>query len=105
WGGAAGRRGRATLPARGAPPRLARAHGHRLRPVRAASVGPSALTSGPGYSLRYNAAGMRRALTLSLLGIAIVASGCGGDEREWMELNEKYTREDFKRRWAGASPQ
>ena len=46
---------------------------------------------------------MRHALTLSVLGIAIVAAGCGGDEREWMKLNEKYTREDFKRDWGECS--
>ena len=46
---------------------------------------------------------MRRVLTLSVLGIAIVAAGCGGDEREWMKLNEKYTREDFRRDWSECS--
>jgi len=40
---------------------------------------------------------MRRAVTLSALAIAIVAYGCGSDEREWMKLNEKYTIQEFRR--------
>jgi len=40
---------------------------------------------------------MRRAVTLSALGIAIVAYGCGSDEREWMKLDERYTIAEFRR--------
>ena len=46
---------------------------------------------------------MRLTVPLIALGIAFLVSGCGGDEREWMKLNEKYTREDFKRDWAECS--
>jgi hypothetical protein len=40
---------------------------------------------------------MRRALTLSVLGIAFVASGCANEDREWMKLDGKYTTADFRR--------
>ena len=40
---------------------------------------------------------MRHTLTLSALGIAIVASGCATEEREWMKLNQKYTTAEFRR--------
>jgi hypothetical protein len=40
---------------------------------------------------------MRRALALSAIAIAVVASGCGTDEREWMKLNERYTTAEFRR--------
>lgn len=47
----------------------------------------------------YNATHMRRTLTLSTLalGIAVVASACGPEEREWMKLDGKYTTADFRR--------
>lgn len=33
-----------------------------------------------------------------VLGFAVLAAGCGGyDEREWMKVNEKYTKEEFQR--------
>jgi hypothetical protein len=40
---------------------------------------------------------MRQALALSALGLAVVASGCASEEREWMKLDEKYTTAEFKR--------
>src|SRR5437867_7738336 len=40
---------------------------------------------------------MRHTLTLSALGIAIVASGCATEEREWMKLDQKYTTAEFRR--------
>jgi len=40
---------------------------------------------------------MRHTLMLGALGIAIVASGCGTEEREWMKLDQKYTTAEFRR--------
>jgi hypothetical protein len=40
---------------------------------------------------------MRHTLMLGALGIAIAASGCGPEEREWMKLDQKYTTAEFRR--------
>jgi hypothetical protein len=53
------------------------------------------LTS-PAVRLGYNATHMR-ILMLSVLGIAVVASGCASDEREWMKIDGQYTTAEFRR--------
>jgi hypothetical protein len=40
---------------------------------------------------------MRRTLTLSALGIAVVVSGCGSGDREWMKVDGQYTTAEFRR--------
>lgn len=40
---------------------------------------------------------------LLALGIALAASGCAGDEREWMKVSEKYTTAEFRRDYAACS--
>jgi hypothetical protein len=40
---------------------------------------------------------MRWASTLCALGIAIAASGCASEEREWMKVDGKYTTAEFRR--------
>jgi hypothetical protein len=40
---------------------------------------------------------MRRILKLSALGIAVVVSGCGSGDREWMKVDGQYTTAEFRR--------
>jgi hypothetical protein len=37
------------------------------------------------------------------IALGAVLTACGGDSREWMKLNEKYTTEDFRRDYAECS--
>lgn len=39
---------------------------------------------------------MLRTLTLSAVGIAFVASGCGSGDREWMKIDGQYTIAEFR---------
>jgi len=40
---------------------------------------------------------MLRNVALSVIGLAVVAAGCGTDQREWMKVDQKYTTEEFRR--------
>ena len=40
---------------------------------------------------------MLRNVALSVLGLAVVTTGCATDQREWMKVDQKYTTEEFRR--------
>jgi hypothetical protein len=45
---------------------------------------------------------MRTTLALSVFALAL--AGCGGDDREWMKINQRYTTEEFQRDYKACSP-
>ncbi|HYE90857.1 MAG TPA: hypothetical protein VEA38_07560 [Terriglobales bacterium] len=40
---------------------------------------------------------MRALAALPLVLVALAVLGCAADEREWMKVNQRYTKEDFRR--------
>jgi hypothetical protein len=45
---------------------------------------------------------MRTPLALAVFALAL--AGCGGEDRQWMKINQQYTTEEFRRDYKACSP-